>query len=127
MHPNESNECAEVWPIILFMTDARIVMTTLNDLDLAKQLAGRLVELRVAACVNLIERVHSIYRWEGKVERADEVLLIIKTTAERVPLLKDTIAQLHPYQTPELIVVEVVDGGDKYLAWLLAESRDEPK
>ena len=109
------------------MTNARIVVTTLNDINLAKQLAIRLVELRLAACVNLVERVHSIYRWQGEVESSDEVLLIIKTAAERVSALKDTIAQLHPYQVPELLVLEVADGSDKYLEWLLAESRDEPK
>ncbi len=109
------------------MTDARIVMTTLNDLELARQLATRLVKLRLAACVNIVERIHSIYRWEGKVESADEVLLMIKTAAERVPALKVIIAQIHPYEVPELIVLEAADGSDEYLTWLLAASRDEPE
>ena len=109
------------------MTDARIVVTTLDDLEKAKQLAARLVELRLAACVNVVERVHSVYRWQGKVESADEVLLIIKTAAERISDLKRTIAQLHPYQVPELMVLEVADGSDEYLTWVLTESRGEPK
>jgi uncharacterized protein involved in tolerance to divalent cations len=62
--------------------------------------------------------VHSIYRWEGNVETADEVLLIIKTTRERFPAVRDRIAQLHTYDTPEIIAVPVLDGSDKYLAWL---------
>ncbi len=109
------------------MTEARIVVTTLDDLGLAKQLAAQLVELRLAACVNIVERVHSIYRWKGQMESADEVLMVIKTAAERIPTLKETIAQLHPYELPEFIVLEVADGSQQYLAWLLAESRDEAK
>ena len=109
------------------MTDARIVLTTIDDLDKAKQLAWQLVELRLAACVNIIERVHSIYRWQDKVENADELLLIIKTSAERIPELKKAIAQLHPYQLPELIVLDITDGSDEYLSWLLAAGGENTK
>ncbi len=111
--------------IILAMTDARIVLTTLDDLERAKELARQLVESRLAACVNLIERVHSIYRWQGEVETADEALLIIKTAEERIPALKEAILRLHPYQTPEFVVLQVSDGSDAYLEWLLTASRDE--
>ena len=107
------------------VTDARIVVTTLDDLDRAKQLARRLVELRLAACVNLVEHVHSVYRWQRKVEDADEVLLIIKTSVERIPALKETVVQLHSYEVPEFIVLPVIDGSEAYLAWLLAASRDD--
>jgi periplasmic divalent cation tolerance protein len=62
--------------------------------------------------------VRSIYRWEGKVESADEVLLIIKTTRERFAAVRDRIAQVHTYDTPEIIAVPVFDGSDKYLTWL---------
>ena len=105
------------------MTDARIVLTTLDDVERAKQLARQLVELRLAACVNLVEHVHSVYRWQGEIEIADEVLLIIKTAVERIPTLKETILQLHPYQVPEFAVLDLTDSSDAYLSWLLAASR----
>lgn len=107
------------------MTDARIVLTTLDDAEQAHQLATHLVELRLAACVNLVERVCSVYRWQGNVETADEVLLIIKTTVERVAALKEEVEKLHPYQLPEFVVLHVTDGSDPYLTWLLAASRKE--
>ncbi len=109
------------------MTDARIVFTTLADIEQANLLARKLVELHLAACVNLIERVHSIYRWKGEVEAADEVLLVIKTTVDTIPMLKEKMGQLHPYELPELVVLEVTDGSGPYLDWLLAGCHDEAK
>ena len=102
------------------MTDARVVLTTLADPDQAHHFARQLVELHLAACVNIVERVHSIYRWQGAVETADEVQLIIKTTAQHLPALKQVIERLHPYEMPELIVLDIIDGSEKYLAWLRA-------
>ncbi len=101
------------------------MLTTLENTEQANHLARQLVEMRLAACVNLIPRVQSIYRWQGKVETTDEILLIIKTTVERVPSLKTTIEQLHPYELPEFVVLHVTDGSAPYLAWLLAASRNE--
>lgn len=109
------------------MTDARVVLTTLDDLEKAKRLGRELVQLRLAACVNLIERVHSIYRWQGVVETADEALLIIKTSAQCIPALKEGIARLHPYEIPELVVLDITDGSEEYLAWLLAASGENAK
>ncbi|HWF66102.1 MAG TPA: divalent-cation tolerance protein CutA [Acidobacteriaceae bacterium] len=103
------------------MTDARILLTTFDDLEQAKQFARQLVEQRLAACVNLIENVHSTYRWQGKVEAASEILAIIKTTADRIETLKQAIARLHPYQLPELLVLTVSDGSETYLSWLFSE------
>ncbi len=108
------------------MTDARIVLTTLENAEQANLLARQLVEMRLAACVNLIPRVQSVYRWQGKVETAEEVLLVIKTSVERIPALKATLGQLHPYELPEFVVLHVTDGTDPYLAWLLAASQDAP-
>ena len=105
------------------MTGARIVLTTLDDKERATQLANALVESRLAACVNLIEPIRSVYRWKGKIETADEVLLVIKTSADGLPALKDKIRQLHPYELPELLVLPVVDGSEPYLAWLLGAVR----
>jgi periplasmic divalent cation tolerance protein len=107
------------------MTEARLVLTTVDNRKLADELAHRLVELKLAACVNIVDRVHSVYRWKGQVETADEILLIVKTSAERVPALKEKILQLHTYELPELIVLEVIDGTDAYLSWVLASSRSE--
>lgn len=105
---------------------ARILLTTVDDAAIAKQLARQLVEMRLAACVNQIECVHSTYRWEGKIEEADEILLIVKTAVERVPAVKEAIARLHPYQVPEILVLPVEDGSDSYLEWLFVSSRDVP-
>jgi len=109
------------------MTDARIVLTTLDDLDKAKQLGRKLVEQRLAACVNLVERVHSIYRWQGHVESADEILLIIKTSAERIPALRAAMERLHPYELPEFLILEVSGGSEAYMAWLLEASGKNAK
>jgi periplasmic divalent cation tolerance protein len=100
------------------MTDIVMIFCTCGTHDEALTVAHSLVEARLAACANVLPPVHSIYRWEGNVETADEVLLIIKTTRERFPAVRDRIAQLHTYDTPEIIAVPVLDGSDKYLAWL---------
>jgi periplasmic divalent cation tolerance protein len=105
------------------MTDARIVFTTLDNREHAVQLANQLVELRLAACVNLIESIRSVYRWEGRIEQAEEILLFVKTAAEQIPAVKETILRLHPYQTPEFLVLPVEAASDAYLEWLLASSR----
>lgn len=101
------------------MTDVRIVLTTIDNADAAARLARTLVELRLAACVNLVDTA-SVYRWQGKVESAEEILLVIKTSTERISELKDRLPQLHPYDVPELIVLPVSDGAASYVAWVLA-------
>jgi len=105
------------------MTDARIVLTTFDDLEQAKEFARHVVEEGLGACVNLVENVHSIYRWQGKIESAGEILLVIKTAANRIDALKQTISQIHPYQLPECIVLEISDGSKNYLAWLGTETK----
>ena len=106
------------------MTDARIALTTFDSLDQAKHFSRYIVERRFAACVNLVENVHSVYRWKEKVESVPEILAIIKTTVERIDTLKDALTVLHPYQVPEFIVLEIEEGGTSYLSWLLSASRD---
>ena len=93
-----------------------VVLCTFPDLDQARQIGAALVERQVAACVNLLPGVESIYRWEGKVERAGEVLGVIKTT--RYPELEAAIRELHPYEVPEILALPVVAGLPAYLAWL---------
>jgi periplasmic divalent cation tolerance protein len=98
------------------MENAVVVLCTFPDLDQARQIGAALVERQVAACVNLLPGVESIYRWEGKVERASEVLAVIKTT--RYADLEAAIRELHPYEVPEIIALPVVAGLPEYLKWL---------
>jgi periplasmic divalent cation tolerance protein len=100
------------------MTDKRIVLTTAGSEDEARKIASQLVERQLAACVNIIPQVESIYRWQGKVESAEEWLLLIKTTAERFEKVRDAIRELHSYDVPECIAVAIEDGSPEYLRWL---------
>jgi periplasmic divalent cation tolerance protein len=95
---------------------------TLPDLEAAEQLGGALVEERLAACVNVLPGVTSIYRWDGKVERARESLLLVKSVEERLPALRERALGMHPYELPELLVLEVEDGHAPYLDWVRRES-----
>ena len=85
-------------------------------------LATSLVDERLAACVNVLPPMQSIYRWEGKVERATEQQLVIKTTGRQVEALKARLADLHPYDVPEVLVLPSSAGADSYLAWLQANA-----
>jgi periplasmic divalent cation tolerance protein len=100
------------------MTDARVVFTTAADAAEAEKVARALVERRLAACVNILPQVHSVYRWQGTVEDAAEVLLIIKTTAAQFPAVRDAIRELHSYDVPECICLPITDGSLDYLRWL---------
>jgi periplasmic divalent cation tolerance protein len=103
--------------------EAVVVLCTFPDLDQARQIGAALVERQVAACVNLLPGVESIYRWEGKVERAGEVLALIKTT--RYPDLEAALRELHPYEVPEILALPVAAGLPAYLAWLAEATRQE--
>lgn len=103
------------------MSDAVIVFCTCENHAQAMQIAEALVNARLAACVNLLPPVQSIYRWQGKVETAAEVLLLIKTTRDQFPALEERIQQLHTYDTPEIIAVPIIEGSEKYLSWLCAQ------
>jgi periplasmic divalent cation tolerance protein len=97
---------------------ALVVFSTFPDADTAARVARALVEDHLAACVNVLPMVRSIYRWEGKVCDEAETLAIIKTTAERYAALRARITELHPYQVPEVIALALADGHPPYLAWL---------
>lgn len=100
------------------MTDKRIVLSTAGSEDEARKIAQYLVENHLAACVNIIPRVESIYRWQGKVESAQEWLLLIKTSAEKFSAVRDAIGELHSYDLPECIALEINDGSKEYLEWI---------
>src|SRR5579863_1346041 len=100
------------------MTDKRIVLTTASSDDEARKVARHLVEQRLAACVNIVPRIESIYRWQGKVESSHEWLLVIKTSVEKFPAVRDAIRDLHSYDLPECIAVCIDDGSTEYLEWL---------
>jgi periplasmic divalent cation tolerance protein len=99
-----------------------IVLTTIGaDADGAT-LARTLVEERLAACVNLLPPMTSVYRWQGKVEQDREQQIVIKTTADRVPALQSRLRQLHPYELPEFLVIDAT-GSEAYLAWVGESAR----
>jgi periplasmic divalent cation tolerance protein len=95
-----------------------VVLTTWPDAEKARGAARMLVEEQLAACANLLPQVESIYRWEGNVETAGEVLMILKTTIGRYPQLETRIKALHPYEVPEIVSLRVADGLPAYLRWV---------
>jgi periplasmic divalent cation tolerance protein len=100
------------------MTDKRIVFCSAGSEDEARKIARHLVEQRLAACVNIVPRMESIYRWQGKLESSGEWLLLIKTTVERFPAVRDAIRDLHSYELPECIAISIEDGSSGYLEWI---------
>ena len=105
--------------------EALLVITNLPDRESARQLAERLVGGRVAACVNILSPCESVYRWQGEVETAGEIPVLIKTLRAHYGKVERTIRQCHPYELPEIIAVPIADGLPGYLAWLAAET-DNP-
>lgn len=102
-----------------------LVFTSLPDAQSAQTLAAHLVEARLAACANILAPCRSVYRWEGKIEDAAEVPLLIKTTAVRYPALEAAIRARHPYELPEIVAVPIEHGLPGYLAWVAAETTEE--
>jgi len=95
-----------------------IVLSTAANKNEAYSIANSLVENRLAACVNIVENIDSIYIWDDKVCKDSEVLMIIKTKKEFFKLLKDKILELHSYDVPEIICLDIKDGDEKYLNWI---------
>jgi len=100
------------------MSDARIVLTTAGTQQEAKKIAQALVERRLAACVNIVPQIESVYRWQEKVESATEWLLVIKTRAGAFERVCAAIQELHSYDLPECVMLEIADGSRKYLDWI---------
>jgi periplasmic divalent cation tolerance protein len=104
------------------MSDIVIVYTTVADDERAEQLARRLVDERLAACVNLHPPMVSMYRWRGTLERDSERQMVIKTTRDRLPALEARLTQLHAYELPEFLVVAVDGASAAYQSWLKDET-----
>ena len=100
-----------------------LCFNTCPDPATAERLATHLVEERLAACVQVLPGLRSVYRWQGALERSEEVLLLIKTTRSRYPALQARLPQLHPYELPELLAVESVFGLPAYLQWVVESTR----
>jgi periplasmic divalent cation tolerance protein len=107
------------------LTPLIVLTTTGPDFD-APGLARRLVEARLAACVNILPGVESIYRWENRVVQEGEKLLLIKTTAERLPALREALLAAHPYELPEFVVIRPEEVESRYAAWI-GESTTSPQ
>ena len=102
--------------------EVRVVLVTAPDAEVGERLARALVEERLAACVNLVPGVQSIYRWEGSVRSDSEVLLVVKTTADRTAALAARVEALHPYDVPEVLELPIAGGSPAYLDWVRTES-----
>jgi periplasmic divalent cation tolerance protein len=100
------------------MTDHKLVLTTVGSEEEARKIAQALVARRLVACVNIVPQITSVYRWQGKVENAQEVLLLIKTTADGFVRVRDALQELHSYELPECISMTIDDGSPAYLRWI---------
>jgi periplasmic divalent cation tolerance protein len=98
-------------------TDAVVCLVTAPQAD-ARSIASAAIDQQLAACVNIIPLVHSLYRWDGKLEQDDEALLLVKTTRAAVSGLDDLLRTIHPYDTFELIALDIVAGSHPYLDWI---------
>ena len=98
-------------------TDVRIALTTIGSETDALNLARTLVDERLAACVNVLPAMISVYRWKGSIEQDKEHQVVIKTSNDRLPALETRLRQIHPYELPEFLILDV-DGGEAYLAWV---------
>jgi periplasmic divalent cation tolerance protein len=105
------------------MTDTRIVLTTAGSPQEAEKIARALVERRLAACVNIIPQIQSVYRWKEKIEQETEWLLIIKTRLNIFDSVRDAIKELHSYDLPECVMLDVSDGSEAYLNWVSENTR----
>lgn len=99
-----------------------VLLSTIPDIESGARLARTLVEESLAACVNLVPGVRSIFRWEGAIEDASEVLMVMKASADAIPALISRVEALHPYDVPEVLALEVADGAESYLEWVEAAS-----
>src|SRR5215813_6774949 len=102
------------------MSDAIVVFMTASSVGEARRIADHLVEARLAACVQILPEIESIYRWDGEVQREKEVLILAKTSAEKFAELEKSVRAIHSYETPEIVAVRASDVSEPYWAWLTA-------
>ena len=107
------------------MTDKRLMLTTASSREEANTIASELVSRRLAACVNILGPIASVYRWQGEVEHSEEFLLLIKSTEAKFLPIQDTLRELHSYQLPELLSFTIESGLEAYLDWIAASVHDE--
>ena len=107
------------------MTDNLLILSTCGTEADAQRIATRLVELRLAACVNIVPGATSVYRWRGAIEKASEFMLVIKSRRDLVSKIEEEFRMIHPYEVPELIAVPVAGGSKAYLAWIGNELEGE--
>ncbi|HEV2352547.1 MAG TPA: divalent-cation tolerance protein CutA [Terriglobia bacterium] len=107
------------------MTDKVLILVTASNRRECRKIARRLVELRLAACVNISPPIQSLYRWKGKLQEEREFQLVIKSTRDLFPEVRREILKLHSYKIPEIICLAIVDGSSEYLAWV-GESVRQP-
>lgn len=107
------------------MSEVLLVVTTLPDRATAERIADALVTARVAACVNILAECTSVYRWQGKMERAGEVPMLIKTTRAAYARLEETLRGIHPYDVPEIVALPVTVGLPPYLDWVTQETKEK--
>ena len=121
MAPRKSiaSKTASRTPIMDARSKFCIVLTTVDKSTLAAKIAETIVKKELAACVNIVPNIKSVYRWKNKIETANEFLLLIKTTQSKIDSIEATIKKLHTYSIPEFIVLEIKDGSTDYLEWVL--------
>jgi periplasmic divalent cation tolerance protein len=104
-----------------------VALSTAGSPEEARRIASALVGEKLAACINIVDDIDSIYRWQGAIESAAESLMLIKTRADLLPAIELRLNELHSYEVPELIAAPIRDGAQPYLDWLIASSRDSQK
>lgn len=100
------------------MTDKIVILSSCDTPEKADEIARKVVELRLAACAQILPGMRSVYRWKGAVEQSDEILLVIKSRRELFDQIRHEIEKLHPYEVPEIVALPIVDGLQSYLDWI---------
>ncbi len=106
------------------MTDTLLIMSTFPNMEKAEELATRLIQAKLAACINILPPMKSVYRWKNRIESGTEHLLMIKTRKERYQAVTEVIQQQHPYELPEIIAVPINAGLPAYLDWILENTTE---